>query len=68
MIRRQTLEIRAVVPSLHDDFSSEPIFVRERLGAPLEWTGAMPPGPLADRISRELASGTTLTSLLEVAG
>jgi pilus assembly protein CpaF len=41
-IRRQTTEIRALVPSLHDDFSSEPLFRRERLGSPLEWTGSMP--------------------------
>lgn len=63
-IRRQTMEIRALVPSLHDDFTSEPLFVRERIGAPLEWTGAMPPGSLSDRIARELAAGETLTSLL----
>lgn len=64
-IRRQTMEIRAVVPSLHDDFSSEPLFIRERLGSRLEWTGAMPPGPLSDRITRELAPGQTLSSVLE---
>ncbi|HJQ76633.1 MAG TPA: ATPase, T2SS/T4P/T4SS family [Acidimicrobiia bacterium] len=64
-IRRQTMEIRAMVPSLHDDFSSEPLFIRERLGSPLEWTGAMPPGQLSDRITRELPPGQTLASLLE---
>lgn len=63
-IHRQTMEIRAMVPSLHDDFSSEPIFTRERIGAPLEWTGAMPPAVLSDRISRDLPPGRTLAELL----
>ena len=41
-IRRQVMEIAAVVPAMRDDFSVEPIFVRERLGAPLRWTGVVP--------------------------
>jgi pilus assembly protein CpaF len=42
MIRRQVMEIAAVVPAMRDDFSVEPIFVRDRLGAPLRWTGVVP--------------------------
>ncbi|HEX9848091.1 MAG TPA: ATPase, T2SS/T4P/T4SS family [Acidimicrobiia bacterium] len=63
-IQREMVEIRAVVPALHDDFSSEPIFRRERLGAPLEWTGALPPGGLADRIERHLPAGETLRDMM----
>jgi pilus assembly protein CpaF len=48
--RRQVMEVRALVPSLHDDFSTEPLFRRERLGARLEWTGALPPDRLARRL------------------
>jgi pilus assembly protein CpaF len=64
-IRRQTTEIRALVPSLHDDFSSEPLFRRERLGSPLEWTGAMPPDSLVRRLDRVLPGGVDLARLLE---
>lgn len=64
-IKRQTVEIRAVVPALHDDFSSEPLFARERIGAPLDWTGAPPPRDLADRIERAIPRGQTISSLLE---
>ena len=63
-ILRQTTEIRAVVPALHDDFSSEPIFSRPRLGAPLDWTGALPPADLTDRMERTLG-GRGLRALLE---
>jgi pilus assembly protein CpaF len=64
-IRRQTTEIRALVPSLHDDFSSEPLFHRERLGSPLEWTGAMPPDSLVRRLDRVLPGGVDLARLLQ---
>jgi len=64
-IRRQTVEIRALVPSLHDDFSSEPLFHRERLGTPLEWTGSLPPSELVRRLERALPPGSTMTQLLE---
>lgn len=64
-IERQAVEIRAVVPALHDDFSSEPIFSRDRLGAPLVWTGASPPADLTERIERVLPGGQNLTSLLD---
>ncbi|HEX6220926.1 MAG TPA: ATPase, T2SS/T4P/T4SS family [Acidimicrobiia bacterium] len=65
IIQRQTMEIRAVVPALHDDFSSEPIFVRERVGAPMEWTGATPPADIAERIERVVAPGMKISTMLE---
>ena len=64
-IRRQTAEIRALVPSLHDDFSTEPLFHRDRLGAPLEWTGSLPPDALVRRLGRVLPPDSTMTRLLE---
>jgi pilus assembly protein CpaF len=67
-IRRQTVEIRALVPSLHDDFSSEPLFHRERLGAPLEWTGSLPPGALVRRLERVLPRGHSLPQLVQGRG
>lgn len=64
-VRRETVEIRAVVPALHDDFSSEPIFERGSLGEPLRWTGALPPADLTERMERALPPGTSLRSVLE---
>jgi pilus assembly protein CpaF len=61
---RQTMEIRAVVPSLHDDFSTEAIYTRERIGDPLEWTGALPPERLARRLLNHLPEPSTLAGLL----
>jgi pilus assembly protein CpaF len=49
-LRRQVMEVAAVVPALHDDFTIEPLFVRDRVGAPMRWTGAMPA-----RLERRLA-------------
>ena len=64
-IRRQTMEIRALVPSLHEDFSSEPLFRRDRLGGPLEWTGSMPPTSLVRRLERALPRKVNLTQVLD---
>ena len=61
---RETMEIRAVVPALHEDFSTEAIFSRDGLGAPLTWTGALPPEGLSRRIEGVLPEGSGLTSLL----
>lgn len=63
-IRRQALEIRALVPSLHDDFSTQPLFHRDRIGTAMEWTGALPPDDLARRISRHLPAGESLDKLM----
>jgi pilus assembly protein CpaF len=62
-LRRQITEIIAVVPSLHDDFSTEPLFRREHLGAPLAWTGALPAGSAL--IERALPGGVSLRGICE---
>lgn len=63
-IVRETMEILALVPSLHDDFTTEPIFARERLGAPLQWTGSLPPDDLARRLQRAMPESASLSGLL----
>ena len=63
-IRRQAVEIRALVPSLHDDFSSEPLFTSDRMGAPLAWTGALPPDGLRKRLERVIGQEATLAGLM----
>ncbi len=50
-VRRQVTEITAVMPSLGDGETYEPLFVRDGLGRPLVSTGAVPPA-LAARIER----------------
>lgn len=62
-IRRQVMEVMAVVPSLHADFTTEPIFVRDQLGKPLVWTGTVPPN--VELLERTLPEGTTLRGILE---
>jgi pilus assembly protein CpaF len=63
-VRRQVTEISAVVPSLTDGETYEPIFVRDGLGRPLEWTGALPPS-FERRVDRVLPEGEGLRRLLE---
>ena len=63
-IRRQTMEILAVAPSLTDDFTTEPIFVRSELGEPMRWTGSYPPEELVWRIDKSLPSGASLKRIL----
>jgi pilus assembly protein CpaF len=63
-VRRQVTEITAVVPSLGDGETCEPLFVRESLGRPLEWTGALPPG-LEARVDRVLPRGASARTLIE---
>jgi pilus assembly protein CpaF len=63
-VRRQVTEITALVPSVGDEQSFEPIFVRDALGRPLEWTGSIPPG-LETRVDRALPAGSSLRGLLE---
>ncbi len=64
-MRRQVMEVLALVPALHNDFSTQPLFARTNLGAPLEWTGAMPPDSLAERLQRALPAGVSLASVME---
>ena len=64
-LRRQVREILAITPSLASgDFTTEPIFVREALGEPLQWTGAFPPEPLTDLIDRSLPAGGSVQAIL----
>jgi pilus assembly protein CpaF len=56
-IRRRVMEIAAVVPSLRDDFTVEPLFVRDDIAAPLRWTGALP-APLVARLERVVPIGS----------
>ena len=63
-LRRQVVEILAVVPALGDDFTTEPIFQRERLGAPLVWTGALPPASLIERMERAAENHLDVPALL----
>ena len=64
-LRRQVLEILAVVPAMRDDFSTEPIFIREAIGRPLEWTGSYPPEQTTSIINRALPEGLDLKAILE---
>ena len=63
-VRRQVTEITAVIPSLGAEQTFEPIFVRDGLGRPLEWTGALPPA-LEGRLDRALPRGTRVRELLD---
>ena len=63
-IIRETMEIRAMVPALHEDFSTEALFAKDRIGGTLEWTGALPPDQLLGRIERVLPRRVTVASLL----
>jgi pilus assembly protein CpaF len=63
-IRREVVEIVAVVPTLSDDFTVEPIFQRTGVGRPLEWTGALPTG-LEERVDRSLPERASLRTILD---
>jgi pilus assembly protein CpaF len=63
-VRRQVTEIAAVVPSLADGETYEPLFVRDGLGRRLEWTGVLPPA-FEERVDRVLPEGAGLRRMLE---
>jgi pilus assembly protein CpaF len=63
-VRRQITEITAVVPSLSEGETYEPIFVRDDLGAPLAWTGLVPPA-LEARLDRALPRESGVRRLIE---
>lgn len=67
-IARETMEIRAMVPSLHEDFSTEALFVRERLGGPLEWTGGLPPAHLIEDMEAVLPGSESLATVCRGGG
>ena len=63
-MRRQVTEITAVLPSLGNEQTFEPVFVRDGLGRPLEWTGALPPA-LEERLDRALPRARRVRALLD---
>ena len=63
-LRRQVVEVTAVGPAIGEEYSLEPIFVREALGRPLEWTGALP-AAIEQRVDRVLPDGMRLRTLLQ---
>ena len=64
-LRRQTMEILAVAPALTEDFTTEPLFVREALGKPLVWTGQLPGAALTDRIEAALGRQFSLRAICD---
>lgn len=64
-LRRQTMEILTLNPSLHDDFTTEPLFHRDGIGRPLQWTGQLPNGALLDRMNAALPPGFDVRSICE---
>lgn len=64
-LRRQVMEILSVVPALTDDFSTEPIFLRDGLGKPMEWSGALPPEQTTAIIEQSLPHDVSLRAILE---
>ncbi len=63
-VRRETMEILALVPALHDDFSTETLFVRSGMGEALEWTGALPHRGLAERLHKAAPLGEQLSNVM----
>ena len=66
-VRRHVMDIAALVPTLSSEFTMEPIFHRDTLGAPLRWTGAMPT-QFEERVDRVLPKGVTLRGIVEGRG
>ena len=61
---RQVMEIATIPAQLADgQFTLEPVFRRERLGAPLEYMGASSLGELAGELDHVLPSGVTAEGL-----
>lgn len=64
-IRRQVTEIVAVGKADRGQpYATETLFLRQDLGAPLCWTGALPPPETVSRIQRTLPVGVTFESIL----
>lgn len=63
---RQVMEISVVPPQIvTDEFTVEPLFIREELGAPLEYTRKPIPAGLEKRMNRALPAGITVRGLCE---
>lgn len=63
-VRRETMEILGVVPALHDDFSTEPLFSRSKIGQALEWTGSLPHVALAERLQKAMTVAEPLSKVM----
>lgn len=64
-IRRKVKEILTISPALAaEEFTTEPLFYREALEAPLKWTGTLPAPDVVDRIERALPAGVELRSIM----
>lgn len=62
----QVTEIRALMPSTEDAFSSEPVFVRPGgIGTPMEYTGRAMPTEVVRRLERQLPIGVNLDDVLK---
>lgn len=64
----QAVEIVAIPPlqGTEFDFTVEPLFLRDEIGRPLNWTGSPPPEPLRTRLERACTrQGTTLANLFD---
>jgi hypothetical protein len=59
------MEVLAVSSSLTDDFTTEPIFVREALGKPLVWTGQLPAESVTARIEAALGHRMSLRAVCD---
>jgi pilus assembly protein CpaF len=64
-LRRRVTEILSVVPAMGDDFTTEPLFLRDSMGDPLRWTGALPPAATTRTIERSLPGDLELREILE---
>lgn len=63
-IKRQVMEVLAVVPALHDDFSVQPLFLRDHVGSGMYWTGALPPEQMTTRLQRMLPHDVALADVM----
>ena len=64
-IRRKVKEILTITPALAtEEFTTEPLFLRENLAGPLRWTGTLPPAETTERIELALPAGVDLKSIM----
>ena len=63
-LRRQVVEIAAVVPALRDDFTVEPLFVRDELGAPAALDRRAPAVGSSDAARRGCCRGASLHAIV----